>query len=177
VLCGQQDKGELIWDGTGQPQHGEVRTAERCCPNSLKGCLKVFFLCCVLLQLIQCLKQGALSRTTASTQMNVQSSRSHAIFTIHLCQMRVCARPELVRLRGPSCFLAGLFLALCGFPGEGGGSEVSQRGRVLFLCSHREYWHLLKAKIFARAALSQGWGDPQQVAVGLLSPGHRGAAS
>lgn len=48
-------------------------------------------------QLIQCLKQGALSRTTASTQMNVQSSRSHAIFTIHLCQMRVCARPDLVR--------------------------------------------------------------------------------
>uniref|UniRef100_A0A663F1Y7 Kinesin family member 21B n=1 Tax=Aquila chrysaetos chrysaetos TaxID=223781 RepID=A0A663F1Y7_AQUCH len=48
-------------------------------------------------ELIQCLKQGALSRTTASTQMNVQSSRSHAIFTIHLCQMRVCTRPELVR--------------------------------------------------------------------------------
>uniref|UniRef100_A0A8C3RRL2 Kinesin-like protein KIF21B n=1 Tax=Chelydra serpentina TaxID=8475 RepID=A0A8C3RRL2_CHESE len=49
-------------------------------------------------ELIQCLKQGALSRTTASTQMNVQSSRSHAIFTIHLCQMRVCAQPDLVRL-------------------------------------------------------------------------------
>ncbi|XP_010829374.1 PREDICTED: kinesin-like protein KIF21B isoform X2 [Bison bison bison] len=47
-------------------------------------------------ELIQCLKQGALSRTTASTQMNVQSSRSHAIFTIHLCQMRMCARPDLV---------------------------------------------------------------------------------
>ncbi|XP_039617035.1 kinesin-like protein KIF21A isoform X2 [Polypterus senegalus] len=41
-------------------------------------------------EMIQCLKLGALSRTTASTQMNVQSSRSHAIFTIHLCQMRVC---------------------------------------------------------------------------------------
>lgn len=47
-------------------------------------------------ELTQCLRQGALSRTTASTQMNVQSSRSHAIFTIHLCQMRVCAQPELV---------------------------------------------------------------------------------
>ncbi|XP_059982506.1 kinesin-like protein KIF21B isoform X2 [Lagenorhynchus albirostris] len=47
-------------------------------------------------ELIQCLKQGALSRTTASTQMNVQSSRSHAIFTIHVCQMRLCARPDLV---------------------------------------------------------------------------------
>ncbi|XP_070112162.1 kinesin-like protein KIF21B isoform X6 [Equus przewalskii] len=47
-------------------------------------------------ELIQCLKQGALSRTTASTQMNVQSSRSHAIFTIHLCQMRVCTQPDLV---------------------------------------------------------------------------------
>uniref|UniRef100_A0A3B3SXC3 Kinesin family member 21A n=1 Tax=Paramormyrops kingsleyae TaxID=1676925 RepID=A0A3B3SXC3_9TELE len=41
-------------------------------------------------EMIQCLKLGALSRTTASTQMNVQSSRSHAIFTIHLCQVRVC---------------------------------------------------------------------------------------
>ncbi|XP_051494889.1 kinesin-like protein KIF21B isoform X7 [Apus apus] len=49
-------------------------------------------------ELIQCLKQGALSRTTASTQMNVQSSRSHAIFTIHLCQMRVCTRPDLLAL-------------------------------------------------------------------------------
>uniref|UniRef100_A0A8C4XUM6 Kinesin family member 21B n=1 Tax=Falco tinnunculus TaxID=100819 RepID=A0A8C4XUM6_FALTI len=53
-------------------------------------------------ELIQCLKQGALSRTTASTQMNVQSSRSHAIFTIHLCQMRVCTRPELVRCASPT---------------------------------------------------------------------------
>ncbi|XP_058860690.1 kinesin-like protein KIF21B isoform X2 [Acipenser ruthenus] len=46
-------------------------------------------------ELIQCLKLGALSRTTASTQMNAQSSRSHAIFTIQLCQMRVCKRPGL----------------------------------------------------------------------------------
>ncbi|XP_068611578.1 kinesin-like protein KIF21A [Brachionichthys hirsutus] len=42
-------------------------------------------------EMIQCLKTGALSRTTASTQMNAQSSRSHAIFTIHLCQVRVCS--------------------------------------------------------------------------------------
>ncbi|XP_017568350.1 kinesin-like protein KIF21B isoform X6 [Pygocentrus nattereri] len=47
-------------------------------------------------ELLQCLKLGALSRTTASTQMNAQSSRSHAIFTIHLCQMRVCPQPSLV---------------------------------------------------------------------------------
>ncbi|XP_072922358.1 kinesin-like protein KIF21A isoform X1 [Hemitrygon akajei] len=43
-------------------------------------------------EMLQCLKLGALSRTTASTQMNVQSSRSHAIFTIHICQMRVCIK-------------------------------------------------------------------------------------
>ncbi|KAJ3596871.1 hypothetical protein NHX12_003271, partial [Muraenolepis orangiensis] len=42
-------------------------------------------------EMMQCLKLGALCRTTASTQMNVQSSRSHAIFTIHLCQVRLCA--------------------------------------------------------------------------------------
>uniref|UniRef100_A0A8C7YRG3 Kinesin family member 21B n=1 Tax=Oryzias sinensis TaxID=183150 RepID=A0A8C7YRG3_9TELE len=48
-------------------------------------------------ELLQCLKFGALSRTTASTQMNAQSSRSHAIFTIHLCQMRVCQQLQMVR--------------------------------------------------------------------------------
>ncbi|XP_029428973.1 kinesin-like protein KIF21B isoform X2 [Rhinatrema bivittatum] len=53
-------------------------------------------------ELLQCLKQGALSRTTASTQMNVQSSRSHAIFTIHLWQMRVCtqAHPASSEMNG-----------------------------------------------------------------------------
>ncbi|XP_054974007.1 kinesin-like protein KIF21A isoform X1 [Sorex araneus] len=45
-------------------------------------------------EMMQCLKLGALSRTTASTQMNVQSSRSHAIFTIHLCQTRMCPPTE-----------------------------------------------------------------------------------
>ncbi|CAH0561964.1 unnamed protein product [Brassicogethes aeneus] len=38
---------------------------------------------------LQCLKLGALSRTTASTQMNTQSSRSHAIFTLHVKQHRL----------------------------------------------------------------------------------------
>ncbi|KAM4039037.1 kinesin-like protein KIF21A isoform 6-T6 [Anomaloglossus baeobatrachus] len=45
-------------------------------------------------EMMQCLKLGALSRTTASTQMNVQSSRSHAIFTVHLCQTRVCSKVD-----------------------------------------------------------------------------------
>ncbi|XP_032401966.1 LOW QUALITY PROTEIN: kinesin-like protein KIF21A [Xiphophorus hellerii] len=49
-------------------------------------------------EMMQCLQLGALSRTTASTQMNVQSSRSHAIFTIHLCQVRVCASDNKVRM-------------------------------------------------------------------------------
>uniref|UniRef100_A0A672IJ04 Kinesin family member 21A n=1 Tax=Salarias fasciatus TaxID=181472 RepID=A0A672IJ04_SALFA len=49
-------------------------------------------------EMMQCLKLGALSRTTASTQMNVQSSRSHAIFTIHLCQVRVCSPDNNVRI-------------------------------------------------------------------------------
>lgn len=37
---------------------------------------------------IECLKVGTLSRSTASTNMNVQSSRSHAIFSIFLQQKR-----------------------------------------------------------------------------------------
>uniref|UniRef100_A0A287DFV0 Kinesin family member 21A n=1 Tax=Ictidomys tridecemlineatus TaxID=43179 RepID=A0A287DFV0_ICTTR len=45
-------------------------------------------------EMMQCLKLGALSRTTASTQMNVQSSRSHAIFTIHVCQTRMCPQVD-----------------------------------------------------------------------------------
>lgn len=36
-----------------------------------------------------CLRAGSLSRTTASTQMNTQSSRSHAIFTLSIDQTRV----------------------------------------------------------------------------------------
>lgn len=35
------------------------------------------------------LRQGALSRTTGATQMNSQSSRSHAIFTLHIKQQRL----------------------------------------------------------------------------------------
>ena len=34
------------------------------------------------------LKQGAFNRTTASTNMNDQSSRSHAIFTLYIQQQR-----------------------------------------------------------------------------------------
>ena len=37
---------------------------------------------------MQCLKQGAFNRTTASTNMNDQSSRSHAIFTLFIQQQR-----------------------------------------------------------------------------------------
>ncbi|XP_040073355.1 kinesin-like protein KIF21B [Ixodes scapularis] len=44
-------------------------------------------------QVIKCLESGALSRTTASTAMNVQSSRSHAIFTLLLKQQRVVTLP------------------------------------------------------------------------------------
>ncbi|KAF2364009.1 Kinesin motor domain [Trinorchestia longiramus] len=42
---------------------------------------------------MQCLRAGALSRTTASTNMNAQSSRSHAVFTINLTQQRL-AEPQ-----------------------------------------------------------------------------------
>ncbi|XP_030540012.2 kinesin-like protein KIN-4A isoform X2 [Rhodamnia argentea] len=41
-----------------------------------------------LKEMIACLEQGSLSRATGSTNMNNQSSRSHAIFTITLEQMR-----------------------------------------------------------------------------------------
>ncbi|RUS77150.1 hypothetical protein EGW08_015085, partial [Elysia chlorotica] len=42
-----------------------------------------------LSETLQCLKSGALGRATASTNMNASSSRSHAIFTLHIRQQRV----------------------------------------------------------------------------------------
>ncbi|KAL5777709.1 hypothetical protein ACOSP7_010635 [Xanthoceras sorbifolium] len=42
---------------------------------------------CSLKEMAACLEQGSLSRATGSTNMNNQSSRSHAIFTITLEQM------------------------------------------------------------------------------------------
>ena len=42
---------------------------------------------------IQALKSGAFNRTTASTNMNDQSSRSHAIFTLYIQQQRQ-SKPE-----------------------------------------------------------------------------------
>ena len=45
--------------------------------------------------ILSILLTGALSRTTASTNMNAQSSRSHAIFSLHIRQQRLAAKdPE-----------------------------------------------------------------------------------
>ncbi|KYN43098.1 Kinesin-like protein KIF21A [Trachymyrmex septentrionalis] len=44
-------------------------------------------------QTLEYLRLGALSRTTGSTQMNTQSSRSHAIFTLYIKQQR-CIKVE-----------------------------------------------------------------------------------
>lgn len=44
-------------------------------------------------QALEYLRLGALSRTTGSTQMNTQSSRSHAIFTLYIKQQR-CIKAE-----------------------------------------------------------------------------------
>lgn len=46
---------------------------------------------------MQCLRSGALSRTTASTNMNTHSSRSHAIFTLIIRQQRVSSHQVSVK--------------------------------------------------------------------------------
>ncbi|AES59395.1 putative plus-end-directed kinesin ATPase [Medicago truncatula] len=51
-----------------------------------------------LKEMSACLEQGSLSRATGSTNMNNQSSRSHAIFTITLEQMRKLNNPSEISL-------------------------------------------------------------------------------
>ena len=51
-----------------------------------------FFLSC---QTLANLHRGALNRTVGSTNMNAQSSRSHAIFTLHVKQERVVQVDEV----------------------------------------------------------------------------------
>jgi len=43
---------------------------------------------------LNCLRSGAFNRTTASTNMNDQSSRSHAIFTLYIQQQRQAKKPS-----------------------------------------------------------------------------------
>ena len=42
---------------------------------------------------MQCLRAGALCRTTGATNMNAQSSRSHAVFSLNVAQSRL-AQPD-----------------------------------------------------------------------------------
>ena len=53
--------------------------------NLITGCCVPY---CNILQTLCYLKDGALGRRTGSTNMNAQSSRSHAIFTLHMTQTR-----------------------------------------------------------------------------------------
>ena len=67
---------------------------------------------------MQCLKIGALCRTTASTNMNTQSSRSHAIFTLHIRQQRI-AVAEVCRMIVLMELLLRILCFLIVFWGEG----------------------------------------------------------
>ena len=46
--------------------------------------------------LLSCLEKGSLNRTTGSTMMNAQSSRSHAIFTVFIEQRRLGSPDDAV---------------------------------------------------------------------------------
>ncbi|KAK6027228.1 kinesin motor domain protein, partial [Ostertagia ostertagi] len=46
------------------------------------------------IETLEILKNGALNRTVAATNMNEQSSRSHAIFSLHIKQQRVAVAQE-----------------------------------------------------------------------------------
>ena len=50
--------------------------------------------------MLSCLEKGGLNRTTASTNMNERSSRSHAIFTIYFEKESVNGKFHFVDLAG-----------------------------------------------------------------------------
>ncbi|XP_053673774.1 kinesin-like protein KIF21B [Anopheles nili] len=58
---------------------------------------------------LSCLQQGALARTTASTQMNEQSSRSHALFTILIRRQRVMSAEQCGNVDGDTETLTSKF--------------------------------------------------------------------
>uniref|UniRef100_A0A182MUL0 Kinesin motor domain-containing protein n=1 Tax=Anopheles culicifacies TaxID=139723 RepID=A0A182MUL0_9DIPT len=58
---------------------------------------------------LNCLQQGALARTTASTQMNEQSSRSHALFTILIRRQRVMTAEQCGNAEGDTETLTSKF--------------------------------------------------------------------
>uniref|UniRef100_A0A182QAY4 Kinesin motor domain-containing protein n=1 Tax=Anopheles farauti TaxID=69004 RepID=A0A182QAY4_9DIPT len=58
---------------------------------------------------LNCLQQGALARTTASTQMNEQSSRSHALFTILIRRQRVMTAEQCGNVDGDTETLTSKF--------------------------------------------------------------------
>lgn len=47
---------------------------------------------------LEMLKNGARLRTTGATNMNLQSSRSHAIFTLHIRQTRLSKQKKSINL-------------------------------------------------------------------------------
>uniref|UniRef100_A0AAG5DUG3 Kinesin motor domain-containing protein n=1 Tax=Anopheles atroparvus TaxID=41427 RepID=A0AAG5DUG3_ANOAO len=58
---------------------------------------------------MNCLQRGALARTTASTQMNEQSSRSHALFTILIRRQRVLSAEQCGNVDGDTETLTSKF--------------------------------------------------------------------
>jgi kinesin family protein 4/21/27 len=53
---------------------------------------------------LQVLHEGTMNRTTAATLMNLTSSRSHAVFTIHLSQVTRSANGGKIDVTTTSCF-------------------------------------------------------------------------
>ncbi|CAF4487256.1 unnamed protein product, partial [Rotaria sp. Silwood2] len=58
--------------------------SNECETESIEISLPKCIVSCQFIETLDCLKEGALNRTTASTLMNSVSSRSHTIFTVNL---------------------------------------------------------------------------------------------
>uniref|UniRef100_A0A452RSV5 Kinesin family member 21A n=1 Tax=Ursus americanus TaxID=9643 RepID=A0A452RSV5_URSAM len=117
-------------------------------------------------EMMQCLKLGALSRTTASTQMNVQSSRSHAIFTIHLCQTRMCPQIDAT-LRIDLNFLEDKITVE--FPFLALGNVISALGDKSKRATHVPY----RDSKLTRLLQDSLGGNSQTIMIACVSPSDR----
>ena len=77
---------------------------------------------------MECIRLGSLARATASTNMNAQSSRSHAIFTIYIKQQRAVIAQGASSTSSSPSEINGIETPSNSSPSSNGDAMVSSSG-------------------------------------------------